>query len=710
MKNLFKKDLLSDSGKNGTITREEENRLFLLKIACQFIDVSPKDIDLAIVSNLQELTEFTKTDRAYLYLFSGDGKELSLLFYHYNPSIKNKIETHDRVDGHDFETLVEPIKKRELVKINSKKDLPSQAYTIKSIMDVEQTQSMILAPLIDANRVTGIIGLDSVAEEKTWSSEDGNLLEGCGEIFIRILNRKNSEERAVNVEKKLKTLFDKIEDTIFVVSADGKFQEINQSGVKLLGYESAEEVKQIEVSNDLYSNPVDWEKYKSTMKLKGYVKDYEATLKRKDGSLITVLETTTNIKDDSGNIIAFEGIIRDVTDKRRLEHQLFQSQKMESIGMLAGGIAHDFNNILTAILGYSDMILLKINENSPIYKEATAIHNSSKRAENLVRQLLGFSRKQMMSPKVININEIISELYKMLTRLISAEIELRILTSNRLRYVLADPTQIQQILVNLVVNAGHAVKNPANNTSKKIISISTDNVYLDKDFIKQNPGAEEGKYVMFSVKDTGVGMSQETIARIFEPFFTTKGEEHGTGLGLSTVYGIVKQNNGSIFVDSKIGEGTEFKIYWPVTKEESTDENNYESDIHFTNQPTKTIMVVEDDPVVRDFAGAALKRIGYKVFVAENGLKAWNLINEHNLAKEIDLLFSDIVMPEMSGEELVEKVLALNSDIKILLSSGYTQSQVFQKKSDNETVSFLFKPYTVKKLERAVRMILENNN
>jgi len=356
------------------------------------------------------------------------------------------------------------------------------------------------------------------------------------------------------------------------------------------------------------------------------------------------------------------------------------------------------------------MILLKITENSPIYKEVTASHNSSKRAQNLVRQLLGFSRKQMMSPKVININEIISELYKMLTRLISADIELRILTASRLRYVLADPTQIQQILVNLVVNAGHAIKNPGNKRKKKIISISTDNVFIDKEFIKENPGAEEGHYVMFSVKDTGIGMNQETLLRIFEPFFTTKGDDKGTGLGLSTVYGIVKQNNGHIFVDSKPGEGAVFRIYWPVTQEETLEENIMESAIRFTNQPTKTIMVVEDDPEVRDFAGNALKRIGYKVLIAENGLKAWKMINKQNLAPKIDLLFSDVVMPEMNGEELVEKVLSLNSDIKILLSSGYTQSQVFNKKSDSDTYTFIYKPYTVKKLEKAVRTLIDNNN
>lgn len=705
MKKLFKKQLASTD-----TDQKEDNHYLLLDIASEFIDVNPGDIENAIKVNLKDIVNYNQVDRAYIYLFSSDKKQIDLKYYHNNPDIKEKIEMHDQVDGRDFETLIEPLKNKQLVKIKSKESLPQSAYTVKSIMDVEKTQSMILAPLINANEVVGFVGFDSVSEEREWSAEDEIFIQGVTAIFTHVLNRIKSEEHSVSVEKKLKTLFDKIKDTIFVASTEGRILEINHSGVKLLGYEFAEELKDIDVAKDLFINPADWEKYKNTMQSKGFVKDYEASLKCKDGTQINVLVTTTNLKDEHGNIVAYEGIIRDVTERRKLEHQLFQSQKMESIGMLAGGIAHDFNNILTAILGYSDMILLKITENSPIYKEATAIHTSSKRAENLVKQLLGFSRKQMMSPKVVNINEIISELYKMLTRLISADIELRILTSNRLRYVLADPTQIQQILVNLVVNAGHAIKHPDNKNTKKIISVSTDNVYLDKEFIKQNPGAEEGKYVMFSVKDTGVGMTQDVQVRIFEPFFTTKSEDRGTGLGLSTVYGIVKQNNGSIFVDSTPGKGTEFKIYWPVTKEESTEEDKYESEIRFNNQHTKTIMVVEDDPVVRDLAGTALKRIGYKVYVAENGQKAWDLINEQNLASQIDLLFSDIIMPEMSGEELVEKVRTLNSDIKILLSSGYTQSQVFHKNTENDTISFLFKPYTVKKLEKAVRIILENNN
>ena len=706
MKNLFKKNNLDSLEAD----RHEYQKKFLLEVARDFIDVNPANIFNAITVNLKEIIHFTATDRAYIYLFNSSKTQIELKYYYYNPKVKDKIEMHDQVQGHDFEKLITPIKSMEIVTINSKEELPQQAYTIKSIMDVERTRSMILAPLVDVNSVTGFIGLDTVIEKREWSETDISFIRHCANIFMRVLNRIKLEEHSLNAEKKLKGLFDKIRDAVFVASKDGKFLELNPAGVALLGYESEEEIKDIHFARDLYIDSDEWAKFKHAMKVHGFVKDYETELKRKDGTLLTVIQTATSIKDDDGNVTAYEGIIRNVTDRRKLEHQLFQSQKMESIGMLAGGIAHDFNNILTAILGYSDMILLKITENSPIYKEVTASHNSSKRAQNLVRQLLGFSRKQMMSPKVININEIISELYKMLTRLISADIELRILTASRLRYVLADPTQIQQILVNLVVNAGHAIKNPGNKRKKKIISISTDNVFIDKEFIKENPGAEEGHYVMFSVKDTGIGMNQETLLRIFEPFFTTKGDDKGTGLGLSTVYGIVKQNNGHIFVDSKPGEGAVFRIYWPVTQEETLEENIMESAIRFTNQPTKTIMVVEDDPEVRDFAGNALKRIGYKVLIAENGLKAWKMINKQNLAPKIDLLFSDVVMPEMNGEELVEKVLSLNSDIKILLSSGYTQSQVFNKKSDSDTYTFIYKPYTVKKLEKAVRTLIDNNN
>ena len=705
MKQLFKKNQSESPEKDF----HNQQNIFLLEIAREFIDINSSDIKNAITVNLKEILYFTGTDRAYIYLFSKDKKQIELKYHFYKSEVKDKIEIHDQVDSHDFEALINPLINHKVVSINSNNSLPHNAYTIKSIMDVEKTKSMILAPLIDIHNVIGFVGIDSTEQERSWLKQDETFIQGCASIFMHVLNRIRLEEQSINAEKKLKTLFDKINDVVFVASTEGKFLEINPAGTALLGYKSDEDIKSVDFARDLYVEPEEWIKFKHSMKVHGFVKDYEAQLKRKDGTVITVIETATSIKDPDGNITAYEGIIRDVTDRRKLEHQLFQSQKMESIGMLAGGIAHDFNNILTAILGYSDMILLKITGDSPIYKEATAIHNSSKRAENLVRQLLGFSRKQMISPKVININEVISELYKMLTRLISAEIELRILTASRLRYVLADPTQIQQILVNLVVNAGHAIKNPNNKNRKKIIVISTDNVYIDKEFIKNNPEIEEGKYVMFSVKDNGIGMNPATLLRIFEPFFTTKGEDQGTGLGLSTVYGIVKQNNGSIFVDSKEGLGTEFRVYWPVTQEESLKENIMESEIRFTNQPTKTIMVVEDDPEVRDLAGNALKRIGYKVFTAENGLKAWNMIKKENLASKIDLLFSDIVMPEMGGDELVEKVLSLNSDIKILLSSGYTHSQVFHKKSDDESYSFLFKPYTVKKLEKAVRMILNNN-
>lgn len=699
------------SEKYSDINVNPKAQQFLLNVAKQFIDVTPSNIELVITQNLEKLVDFTKSDRGFIYVFNSYDSEMSLKYHYYKDGLKAKIENHQQINRDDFAELIKPLKNKQPFVLKSKRDLSTNAYTIKSIFDVEETKSLIAYPLIEKDLVTGFIGLDTVTEEKDWSEAQIELIILFCECISSALKRKKAVDRGLNIEQKLRTLFEKIEDTVFVSSPKGHIIEINPAGIKLLGYESLEEMTELSIPNDLYVKSHDWEEYQSIIANKGFVKDYESVLKCKDGSKIHVIETTTTIKDDDGKIIAYEGILRDITKRKKLEQQLFQSQKMESIGMLAGGIAHDFNNILTAILGHSELLLLKMDENSPLYKDVSGIYNSGKKAENLVKQLLGFSRKQVIAPQVINLNEVVTELHKMISRLISEDIDVQIQLAERLKYVSADPTQIQQILVNLAVNAGHAIKNEKNKNEKKHIIIKTDNVFLDKNYVAANAGAIAGKYIMISVKDTGIGMDENTKEQIFEPFFTTKGEESGTGLGLATVYGIVKQNDGYIKVESEPGKGAEFQIYWPVARSEVvSNEKNLESEIRFTNETNRTIMVVEDDYAVRELASTALKKIGYNVIVAENGKRALKIIQEKNLISEIDLLFTDIIMPEMNGEELAIKVLEMNPDIKILLSSGYTRSKVFKDNAGNENYSFLFKPYTIKKLEKKIRVIFNDTS
>ncbi len=282
-------------------------------------------------------------------------------------------------------------------------------------------------------------------------------------------------------EKKYKNLFSEIEDVVFIASPSGKFLEINAAGVKLFGYDSFEEIAKINIEQDLYENPQDRADYQKSMKIRGHLKNYEISLKCKDGKIITILETATVVRNDDGHIIAYQGILHDITERRQLEQQLAQSQKLESIGLLAGGVAHDFNNILTTIRGYADLMLMDMDESERDYKSVKHIIDGSKRAEELIKNLLAFSRKQMIEPKTIDINHVIHELHSMLSRLITEDIQLELSLGENLQNIKADQTQIQQILVNLIVNANYAIKMEKNKSKKRNIKIITDETELNEE-------------------------------------------------------------------------------------------------------------------------------------------------------------------------------------------------------------------------------------
>jgi len=316
----------------------------------------------------------------------------------------------------------------------------------------------------------------------------------------------------------------------------------------------------------------------------------------------------------------------------------------------------------------------------------------------------------MIEPKVIGINKVITDLHTMLDRLISDDIAFDLNLRENLPFIKADPVQIQQILVNLVVNAGHAIKKQEDKTKGKKIRISTDEFSITKEMIAQFPGSREGKYIQIGIADTGIGMSDETKQNIFEPFFSTKKEGEGTGLGLATVYGIVKQNKSYIYIDSQKGEGTTFKIFWPVAEVQIRDETRIDTQIQFQTR-TETILFVEDDKDVRNLASEVLNTFGYKVIEAENGRQALDIITKDSLIDKIDLVISDIVMPEMDGEELAENLREINPDIKILLCSGFTDSRVTMRESKNRKgYHFLPKPYTIKNLEKMIRSILSESS
>ncbi len=403
------------------------------------------------------------------------------------------------------------------------------------------------------------------------------------------------------------------------------------------------------------------------------------------------------VKSADGEYYGRVWYFRDITEGKNLEEQLRQSQKLESIGMLAGGIAHDFNNLLTAIIGYSDLTLLRLREEDPLHRNVSEVKRAAERAASLTRQLLAFSRKQVLQPKVIDLNSTVSELEKMLRRLIGEDVELRTVLAPNLGSVKADPGQIEQVIMNLAVNARDAMPRGG-----KLI-VETANVNLDDEYAKRHASVAPGAYVMLAVSDTGVGIDEQTRKRIFEPFFTTKETGKGTGLGLSTVYGIVKQSGGHIWVYSEVGRGTTFKVYLPRV-DEGAQEYRRSAEVEEDLSGAETILLAEDEELVRTLARQVLEAYGYRVLEAANGGAALLICERHG--ETVDLLLTDVVMPEMSGRILAERLRQLRPAMKVLYMSGYTDNAIVHQGELDEGMNFIQKPFTPQALARKVREVL----
>lgn len=381
------------------------------------------------------------------------------------------------------------------------------------------------------------------------------------------------------------------------------------------------------------------------------------------------------------------------------EKQLLQSQKLEAVGRLAGGISHDFNNLLTVILGYSDIMKRNLQEGHPLRRNVQEIVRASERAASLTRQLLAFSRKQVMQPKVFDLNTVVTDLEKMLRRMIGEDIELRASLQDELDHIKADPVQLEQVIMNLVVNARDAMPRGGK------LSIETSNVYLDEAYAREHVSVVPGDYVMLAISDTGCGMSEETRLHIFEPFFTTKEQGKGTGLGLSMVYGIVRQSGGNIWVYSEEGRGTTFKVYFPRVTAHAEEHKRTSGGLDGP-RGSETILLVEDAELVRNLARQVLETAGYRVLVAANAEAAIDLCEKIN-GDRIDLLLTDVVMPGMSGNEMSRILVAKQPDLPVLYMSGYTDEAIVQHGVLEAGINFLQKPFTPGALTSKVREVLD---
>lgn len=504
-------------------------------------------------------------------------------------------------------------------------------------------------------------------------------------------------------EERYRELVENARDIIYTHDLDGNYTSINQAGEQITGYTQAETLK-MNFIQTVAPEYLDKAYQMIAKKVSGErATAYELEIIAKDGRRVTV-EVNTKLVFHDDVPVSVQGIARDITERKLLEAQLRQSQKLEAVGQLAGGIAHDFNNMLTAITGYSSLGLRKLQPDDPLRHTFEEINKAGARAAALTRQLLAFSRKQILQPKVLNLNTVVSDLEKMLRWLIGENIDLRTILEPKLGMVKADPGQIEQVIMNLVLNSRDAMQHGG------VLTIETFNIHIDTEIVTHHIPVQPNSYVMLIVSDTGTGMSEETKRHIFEPFFTTKELGQGTGLGLATVYGIVKQSGGYIWVYSEPGFGTTFKIYLPLVGEKVVTEKSHEYKRVFEPvslfKGTETILLAEDEEIVRNLVREELISHGYNVISAENGEKA--LLMGEQYEGKIDLLMTDVIMPELSGRELAQEILRRRPETKALFMSGYTDNSIVHHGILDSDIAFIQKPFTTNSLIRKVREVLDN--
>ena len=523
--------------------------------------------------------------------------------------------------------------------------------------------------------------------------EDGNPNRIAG-ILSDITERKQAEERLIYIVKAVESA----SDAIWISDCQGRHFYQNKASSNLFGYTTAEElqaaggeaavVKDPEVAKQIFNN---------IMHGKPWVGELEMVTK--SGRVFTAFERVDAIQDDTGNIIGRIGIVADITEHKVLEAQLHQARRMESVSRLAGGVAHDFNNMLGVIIGHAEMALTQLDPARPPYDDLVEIRKAADRSVNLTRQLLAFARKQIVAPRVLDLNLTIASMLNMLQKLIGENLNLNWRPYENLWSVNVDPGQIDQMLANLCINARDAIAGVGK------ITIGTGNRILDEDYCAAHPGSVPGEYVLLAVSDEGCGMDKAVLANIFEPFFTTKGIGKGVGLGLATVYGIVKQNNGFIDVCSEPGQGATFTVYLPRYVHKTEPAAETQGVALAAKRGRETILLVDDEPAILKLTERMLERQDYTVLAAPTPGDAIRLAKEQGGKNH--LLITDVVMPEMNGPDLAKELLSLYPHIKRLFVSGYTADVIADHGVLDESVHFIQKPFTLQRLTAKIREVLD---
>ncbi len=516
------------------------------------------------------------------------------------------------------------------------------------------------------------------------------------ELSFDTTQQKRSQQQLAISERKYRNLFEESLDGIFITQRDGVLKDANPSFLELFGYNRDEMIGRSILMT--YVNPSDREDFQREIEENGAARDYHLKLFKKNGTLMDCLVNASVQLSDDGTILGYRGIIRDITAQKALERQLLQAQKMEAVGTLAGGVAHDFNNLLTIILGYCELLLADKNGDDPEFFDLQTIHQTAKRGADLVRRILTFSRKVETNRRPLALNREVSKAQELLSRTISKMISIELRLADNLKKISADPSQMEQILLNLAVNSQDAM----HETGGAII-IETRNAILDIEYCRSRPDAKPGEYVILSFSDTGHGMNKEVLEHIFEPFYSTKKPGQGTGLGLAMVYGIVQEHGGWISCYSESGAGTTFKIYFPPIE---PDVRPYVSESGgMPASGTETILLVDDEEFVRDVGKKLLSRAGYSVITVGSGEEAIEKYLKNR--SEISLILLDFMMPGMGGKECLNRLLEIDSKVKVIIATGYSADLVRKEIVGRGAKGFLSKPYDVMETLQIIRDVLD---
>lgn len=527
-------------------------------------------------------------------------------------------------------------------------------------------------------------------------SQDGSENTIC--LVIRdITDRKRAEEKLRCSEEKFSKAFRWGPDPIVISRIEnGKIVDVNDAFLRLVGYSRDEIFDSSSIDLGIWFNPREYAQLTALLKRQGEIREIDFRIQTKSGDIRTLLVSAHAMEiNDEPCLIA---VLRDVTERRALEEQLRQAQKMEAVGRLAGGVAHDFNNLLVGILGYSDLLKRKLPDNDSRQRIAHEIHAAALRARDLTSRLLALSRRQVLHPRLLDLASLLRQTERLLRPIIGEDIHVEMRLDPQTGCVEADPAQLEQVILNLALNARDAMPRGG------VLSLECCNIVVDAAMARQHPGLLPGSYVRLWVADTGQGMSPEVMTRIFEPFFTTKETGKGSGLGLSTVYGVVKQSGGCITVTSEPGRGAAFGVYLPAARElrERLPSPTLRSEPCGGNE---SILLVEDEPVVSRLTCDLLEEAGYRILCSPSGEDALRLLETHS--GPIDLLITDVVMPEMSGPELAGRVRKSRPQTRVLYMSGYTDDEILCRKGLPERSSYIQKPYTPLELVRKVRETLD---